>query len=262
MAGESNWVTHVQGAAGSSWVQLRAPYPYQRCAFALKMQPRRDADSPDGAPARERWPVLPVGAFTPAPPRTAGREGVTPTAKKRGDGLERRPPVGTARRRRAESRIAKDRDSSRLGTVPIPGRSAFPCPAALLLDQHRAARPLRGAVPAGGRRSKPSPRFFSLGDVRLRGLVGRACRPEAGVPIGFSAPVWAITTASQWPIRREHLGVPSAVEHLAWTCAPTDGRDGSPVRESAPPSAQYRRRQRRGRPAKPQQSTTLEGTRR
>ena len=90
----------------------------------------------------------------------------------------------------------------------------------------------------------------------------RACRPEAGVPIGFSAPVWAITTASQWPIRREHLGVPSAVEHLAWTCAPTDGRDGSPVRESAPPSAQYRRRQRRGRPAKPQQSTTLEGTRR
>ena len=90
MAGESNWVTHVQGAAGSSWVQLRAPYPYQRCAFALKMQPRRDADSPDGAPARERWPVLPVGAFTPAPPRTAGREGVTPTAKKRGDGLERR----------------------------------------------------------------------------------------------------------------------------------------------------------------------------
>ena len=91
---------------------------------------------------------------------------------------------------------------------------------------------------------------------------GGLCRPEAGVPIGFSSPVWAITTASQWPIRREHLGVPRAVEHLAWTCAPTDGRDGSPVRESAPPSAQYRRRQRRGRPAKPQQSTTLEGTRR
>ncbi len=71
MAGESNWVTHVQGAAGSSWVQLRAPYPYQRCAFALKMQPRRDADSPDGAPARERWPVLPVGAFTTARLRCA-----------------------------------------------------------------------------------------------------------------------------------------------------------------------------------------------
>ena len=81
---------------------------------------------------------------------------------------ERRPPVGTARRRRAESRIAKHRDGSRLGTVPIPGggvpvpgrapaqsalrrspasrggadrRSAFPCPAALLLDRHCAARP-------------------------------------------------------------------------------------------------------------------------
>ena len=33
--------------------------------------------------------------FTPAPPRTAGRERVTPTAKKRGDGLEPRPLVGT-----------------------------------------------------------------------------------------------------------------------------------------------------------------------
>ena len=125
MAGESNWVVHVRGAAGSSWVQLRAPYPDQRCAFAAKMPLRRDADS--------RMARRPGNAgVAPAPPRAAGREGVTPTAQERGDGLERRPPVGTARRRRAESRIAKDRDGPRLGPVPIPGRSAFPYPAALL----------------------------------------------------------------------------------------------------------------------------------
>ena len=59
--------------------------------------------------------------------------------------------VGTARRRRAESRIAKHRDGSRLGTVPIPG----------------------GGVPAPGRASaqsalRRSPRF-----------AGR-CRPPPG----------------------------------------------------------------------------------
>ena len=59
------------------------------------------------------------------------------------------PPVGTARRRRAESRIATHRDSSRPGAVPIPG----------------------GGVPAPGRAStqsalRRSPRFAGL------------CRPE------------------------------------------------------------------------------------
>ena len=40
-----------------------------------------------------------MGASHRAPPRVAGRETVTSTAKKRGDGLERRPPAGIARER-------------------------------------------------------------------------------------------------------------------------------------------------------------------
>ena len=36
------------------------------------------------------------------------------------------------------------------------------------------------AVPTGGRRSKPFPRFFSVGDVRFRCAVAQRCRPEAG----------------------------------------------------------------------------------
>ena len=38
------------------------------------------------------------------------------------------------------------------------------------------------AVPAGGRCSKPSPRFCSGGDMRFRGAVAQRCRPEVGVP--------------------------------------------------------------------------------
>ena len=77
------------------------------------MQSRRDADSPDGrcqgTPASS-----PGGGFTPAPLRGAQRDRASPTAKKRGDGLERRSPTGIAREREtsadaqlaARSRIA------------------------------------------------------------------------------------------------------------------------------------------------------------
>ena len=37
---------------------------------------------------------------------------------------------------------------------------------------------LRRAVPTGGRRSKPSPRFCSVSEARFRGPAGRGCRPE------------------------------------------------------------------------------------
>ena len=72
----------------------------------------------------------PGGGFTPAPPRAAGREGVTPTAKKREDGLERRPPVGTRWPPASARRIGKRRCGSPLGTCPSGRRgrrSAFPC---------------------------------------------------------------------------------------------------------------------------------------
>ena len=44
-----------------------------------------------GTRGRERWPVLPVGAFTPAPLRDAQRRRAQPPAQNRGDCLERRP---------------------------------------------------------------------------------------------------------------------------------------------------------------------------
>ena len=77
----------------------------------------------------------------------------------------------TARRRRAESRIATHRDGSRLGTVPIPG----------------------GGVPVPGRASAPSalrrsPRFAGL------------CRPEVGVPLPACC-LCSLSIASLAPLR-------------------------------------------------------------
>ena len=42
-----------------------------------------------------------------------------------------------------------------------------------------------------------------------------ACRPEVGVPIGFSLPIWANTNCfAQWPIRRSTLAFPVPVSTL------------------------------------------------
>ena len=51
----------------------------------------------------KRTPPIEQGppVFRPAPRPTGPRNRVPPTEQKRGDGLERRPPVGTARQRRA-----------------------------------------------------------------------------------------------------------------------------------------------------------------
>ena len=43
----------------------------------------------------------------------------------------------------------------------------------------------RAAVPTGGRRSKPSPRFLSLGDRRSRGPLGPRCRSDPTAPSRF-----------------------------------------------------------------------------
>ena len=77
------------------------------------MIPTRRVLSGCSGPARKGTPVSPPdGGFTPAPPPAGPRNRVPPMVKKRGDGLERRPPAGTARRRRAESRIATSRHDS------------------------------------------------------------------------------------------------------------------------------------------------------
>ena len=43
-------------------------------------------------------------------------------------------------------------------------------------------------VPAGGQRSKPSPRFFAVGDTRSHGAAGRGAGVKSGGPC-FPQPV-------------------------------------------------------------------------
>ena len=52
--------------------------------------------------------------------------------------------------------------------VPAGGRRSKPSPRFFSLGETRPPPACGWAVPAGGRRSKPSPRFFSLGETRLR----------------------------------------------------------------------------------------------
>ena len=106
-----------------------------------------------------------------------------------------------------------------------------------LLNQFCAARPAaRGG--ADQRSAFPCLRVACAQSVLRRSprCAGR-CRPPPGeLARGrrslylSQCPRGRFLTASQkWPIRREYRGVPSANEHQARTCAPTDGRDGSPV---------------------------------
>ena len=78
--------------------------------------------------------------FTPAPRPAGPRNRATPSGKKRGDGLERRPPVGTARRRRAKTRFL------------VYGRGGSVSGATTLRSEHDKGRYDGGAPPPG---SKP-----------------------------------------------------------------------------------------------------------
>ncbi len=111
---------------------IGAGFALPRDAGRRRRAESRIAKHRDGArrgtyPTRQSGQGTPV--FRPAPPRAAGREGVTPTAKKRGDGLERRPPVGTRWPPASARRIGKSRCGSPLGMCPTgrtPQRPAFP----------------------------------------------------------------------------------------------------------------------------------------
>ena len=46
------------------------------------------------------------------------------------------------------------------------------------------------AVPAGGRRSKPSPRFFAIGGTPFRGPAGRGAGLKTGVPARTAPSGW------------------------------------------------------------------------
>ena len=159
--------------------------------------------------------------FTPAPRPGGPRNRVPPIVKKRGDGLERRPPAGIARERETSADDTAPCQCERLTpsqhrmprSLPLPAAAPLSCQAgcaggpdhggfsrwgpaparrrrangAVLLSRwcrpgqgsppgfakcrvapsvHRTKRPSRpsAAVPTGGRRSKPSPRFLFFGD--------------------------------------------------------------------------------------------------
>ena len=98
---------------------------------------------------------------------------------------------GTARRLICWGYVPRREPSQRLGSSPprpcgprcrpeagVPSRPRASAQAAV-----RGFAALRAAVPAGGRRSKPSPRFCSSGSTRFRGPVGRgAGRRSADKP--------------------------------------------------------------------------------
>ena len=150
----------------AAWVSPPAVSPYfsysRPEAHPKEPQP---VDEEDGS-TRSADPDRPDGVSDGGhrlPARCCERAGLTgtPPCQMAPPVRERRPPVGTARRRRAESRIATHRDGSRLGAVPIPG----------------------GGVPVPGRASaqsalRRSPRF-----------AGR-CRPEVGVPLPARRSAW------------------------------------------------------------------------
>ena len=86
-------------SAGTAWSAGLRP------ASRGSAKPAPMTPAANGARARGRlgtpdlWPVLPVGAGRPAPRPGGPRDRASPTAKKRGDGLERRSPTGIARER-------------------------------------------------------------------------------------------------------------------------------------------------------------------
>ena len=86
------------GSLDSLWQNPHGPNRTleNRNLLTKKVAPRpRQSGWPQ---VRARRPVLPVGAFTPAPLRDAQRDRASPIAKKRGD-VERRSPTGIARER-------------------------------------------------------------------------------------------------------------------------------------------------------------------
>ena len=118
-----------------------------------------------------------------APPAAGGRNRVAPTETKRGNGWERRRPVGTARRRRAKSRLAdRDQARERLGT-PTSDRHRPPQAGEIASRRPRRSAgtawnaDLRSAPPAAGGRNRVSPTEIKRGNgLERRPPVGTAAR--------------------------------------------------------------------------------------
>ena len=143
---------------------------------------------------RQRRPVLPVGAFTPALPRAAGRDGIFPSSAMAHVSAPT-PPGRAARERRSSDRHRPAQRGER-AYFPVPRwRTSRHLP-------HRAERRAGKGTPTSGRHSPPKaggregPRVSewlafrpvprrSASSGRLRGTrlslrSGQRCRPRPG----------------------------------------------------------------------------------
>ena len=158
--------TACEQGPNSLWTKSRGP-------VAVKMQSRREPNGPEGSARTGTPPILPVGAFRPAP-RTAGpRNRTLPPEQKRGDGLERRPPVGTAARRAAGGSLPSAFTGRRHGA-----RSA----ANGICHSNLRITPNAGIPAENG----PPRNWGSFPPPAYGGL----CRPEVGVPLPAHRSAW------------------------------------------------------------------------
>ena len=145
---------YLQLTGASSLEELRAITPETPGAASLVRRFVEEVLGGQGTPV-----------FRPAPPRVAGRGRVLPTETKRGDGLERRPPVGTAARRAAGGSLRSAFTGRRHGS----GSAANGVRHSNVRITPNAGIPAeKGPLRNGG--SFPPPAFGGL------------CRPEASVP--------------------------------------------------------------------------------
>ena len=101
--------------------------------------------------------------------RRCGPEAGASLSRRHGSAERTRGPTGDGAGLKAPYRISG---------VHRENWPAFPCQAALSADQRYALPPaFGGRMPTGGRRSKPSPRFFSVGDA-LSLRFAQRCRSE------------------------------------------------------------------------------------
>ena len=136
--------------------------------------PHRDADRPDGAQARERRPPVGTRGSAKPGPMTLQSRSLSDCETR----LSRFSPLDALHAERRYAVSLRFR-----AAVPTGGRRSKPSPRFFSVGDVPFAA-LRAAVPTGGRRSKPSPRFFSVGDVPFAALWtavptgGRCSRPS------------------------------------------------------------------------------------
>ena len=154
--------------------------------------------------------------------RDGSRLGTYPQQmRRRGQARDRRPPVGSARRRRARGAVLLSAMAQIGPRITAQIRGVQDCAIRATGDSPLAA--LTGRVPTGGRRSKPSPRFLSVGGTPFRSPPASGAGPHReNWPSAFQAvPAlrlsrrYAVSLASVARCRPE-IGVPVPARRSAW----------------------------------------------